>query len=99
MLTQAQVYIKGDVIGVGFRAWVKIHTKMNRIKGWIRNVYEKPEIFGKGGGIEAVFQGQEDDLIKIIEIVKQGSPISQVEEVEVFQQDPKELFETFEIRK
>ena len=99
MNTQAHVYIKGDVIGVGFRAWTKIQTKLTGgVNGWIRNTHDKEEVFGRGGGVEAVFQGEESAVKKMIEIVKTGPPIAHVEEVEVMWQDPKEVFESFEIR-
>lgn len=98
MLTQAHVYIKGDVIGVGFRAWIKIQAKITGVQGWTRNTHDKEDIFGAGGGVEAVFQGEEDAVKKLIELMKQGSAISHVEDVEVIWQEPKEMFETFEIR-
>lgn len=50
MLKQAHVYIKGDVIGVGFRAWTKIQAKFIPVTGWVRNNFENPHIFGKSGG-------------------------------------------------
>ncbi len=99
MLTQVHVYIKGDVIGVGFRAWTKIQAKLNNINGWVKNSHTKPEVFGREGGVEAVFQGQESNVDNIILIVEKGSPISRVEEVEIFWQEPKEVFAGFEIRK
>lgn len=99
MIKQIHLYIKGDVIGVGFRAWTKIKAKIIGVKGWIKNVYNKPEIFGPGGGVEAIFQGDEIKIDKIIVEVKNGPPISNVEEVEMFWEKPKEVFEEFEIRK
>ncbi len=99
MLKQAHLYIKGDVIGVGFRAWTKIQAKINNITGWVKNVYDKPEIFGDAGGVEALIQGSEENVKKMIDVLKQGSPISRVDEVEVIWQNPKEVFEEFEIVK
>ncbi|MEN9328474.1 MAG: hypothetical protein RI947_1282 [Candidatus Parcubacteria bacterium] len=99
MLTQAHVYIKGDVIGAGFRAWIRIQAKMIGVNGWVRDNFERPEIFGKSGGIEAVFQGDEKKVEEIVEAVKQGPAIAHVVDVEVIWQDPKDIFETLEIRK
>ena len=98
MLTQAHIYIKGDVIGVGFRAWTKVQSKITGVHGWIRNTHDKEDLFGRGGGVEAVLQGEQDAVNKLIEIIKQGSSIAHVEEVEVIWQEPKEMFETFEIK-
>ncbi len=99
MLKQVHLYIKGDVIGVGFRAWLKIQAKINRVTGWTRNVYDRPDVFGAGGGVEAVIQGDEEKTNKVIELIKIGPPVSRVEGVEIFPQEAKEVFSGFEIRK
>lgn len=99
MLKQVHVFIKGDVIGVGFRAWTKIQAKMIGVNGWVKNNFERPDIFGEFGGVEAVFQSNEEKIEKIIEIVKQGSPVSHVEDVEFFNEEVKEIYDSFEIRK
>ncbi|MGB9882961.1 MAG: acylphosphatase [Microgenomates group bacterium] len=91
MLKQAHLYIKGDVIGVGFRAWAKIQAKIIGVTGWVRN---HPD-----GFVEAVIQAEEEKLKAMIEALKQGPPIARVDDVEVYWQDVKEIFEEFEIRK
>lgn len=98
-MTQAHIYIIGDVIGVGFRAWTKIHAKHNNIKGWIRNAYHNQEVFGKGGGVEAIFQGDTFAINTMIELIKKGPTVSRVDDVEVYWQTPTEIFSDFEIRK
>jgi acylphosphatase len=99
MIKQVHLYIKGDVIGVGFRAWTKIQAKILGVSGWVRNVYDKPEIFGVYGGVEAVIQGDEEKVEKMIELLKQGPKVSRVSEVEIFWETPKENFDGFEIIK
>jgi acylphosphatase len=99
MLKQARVYIKGDVVGVGFRAWTKIQAKTNNVSGWVRNVYNDPYVFGPSGGIEALFQGEENRVNKMVKLVKTGPPVARVEDVEVFSEKPAEIHEGFEIRK
>lgn len=98
MLKQFHLYIKGEVIGVGFRAWTKIQAKTLGINGWVRNVYDRPEVFGPSGGVEAVIQGEEEKANKMIELLKKGPPTSYVQEVEVFEEKAKEIFDSFEIR-
>lgn len=93
------MYIIGDVIGVGFRAWMKIQAKIIGTKGWVRNVYIHPDKFGPGGGIEAVIQGEDEKVEEMVAKAKEGTPVSRVEDIELYEQSPKELFETFEIRK
>ncbi|HLL60688.1 MAG TPA: acylphosphatase, partial [Candidatus Nitrosocosmicus sp.] len=75
MLKQVHVYIKGDVIGVGFRAWTKIQAKIVDIKGWIKNNHTLPEKFGGSGGIEAVIQGPEDRVVEFIDLLRVGPPV------------------------
>lgn len=99
MLTQVHVFIKGDVIGIGFRAWTKIQAKINNIQGWVSNVYDRPEIFGLGGGVEALIQGEEENVDKMLELLKKGPPVSHVTGIETIPQDVKEIIEGFEIRK
>ena len=99
MSTQAHVYIKGEVIGVGFRAWTKIQAKITGVKGWVRNNFERQDVFGKTGGVEALLQGEESAVEKLIEIISKGSPVSRVDDVEIFWQKPTEIWESFEMRK
>jgi len=99
MLTQAHLYISGDVIGVGFRAWAKIQAKLNQVTGWVRNVIERPEYFGPGGGVEAVVQGEKNQTEAMIKLLKAGPPVARVENVEIIWQEVKEIFEDFSIRK
>ena len=98
-MKQVHVYIKGDVIGVGFRAWTKIQAKINGVHGWVRNVFTRPDMFGPGGGVEAVFQGEEEQVEELVKKVQEGPSVSRVDDVEVTHQMVKEVFETFEIRK
>ncbi|MFA5136049.1 MAG: acylphosphatase [Patescibacteria group bacterium] len=99
MIRQTHLYIKGDVIGVGFRAWTKIQAKIFGVRGWVKNSFDKKNIFGAGGGVEALLQGEDEVLQKMILIIKEGSPVSRVEDVEVYEQEITEIYEGFEIRK
>ncbi|MBI5123677.1 acylphosphatase [Candidatus Roizmanbacteria bacterium] len=91
MLKQAHLYIKGDVIGVGFRAWTKIQAKIIGVTGWVRNNDE--------GFVEAQIQGDEEKIKQIVELIRKGPPVSHVTGVEIFWQEAKEIFDGFEIRK
>lgn len=92
MLRQVHLYIKGDVIGVGFRAWTKIQAKIIGVNGWVKNVFNQSVV-------EAQIQGEENKVKEIIEIIKKGPPVSRVDGVEIIWQDAKELFEEFKIVK
>ncbi len=90
MVKQAHLYIKGDVIGVGFRAWTKIQAKTVGVNGWVRNLNDR---------VEAIIQGDEENVKKAVSLIRRGPPVSHVENVEIFFEKPKEIFEGFEIRK
>ncbi len=97
MIAQAHLYIKGQVIGVGFRAWTKIQARLNRITGWVKNVYNKPKIFGLTGGVEAVIQGEKTVLNKMIKIIKRGPAVARVDQVIVKWEKPTLVFRTFDV--
>ncbi|VVA43244.1 Acylphosphatase [Candidatus Roizmanbacteria bacterium] len=99
MLKQVHLYIKGDVIGVGFRAWTKIQAKIIGVTGWVKNVHIHEDIYGTGGGVEAQIQGEEEKVKQIIELIKNGPPVSHVSGVQIFWQEPKEIFDEFKIVK
>ncbi len=99
MLKQVHLYIKGDVIGVGFRAWTKIQSKIIRVTGWVRNNFENTTVFGKSGGVEAMIQGDEEKINEMLGLLRKGPPVSRVDDIEIFWQDAKEIIEGFEIRK
>lgn len=99
MLKQVHLYIKGDVIGIGFRAWTKIQAKIIGVTGWVRNVFNHPDIFGVGGGVEAQIQGEKEKVDQIVDLIKEGPSVSHVEDVEIFWQEPKEVFDEFKIVK
>lgn len=98
-MKQVRVYVTGDVLGVGFRAWTKIQAKIIGVNGWVRNVHDRPEVFGDRGGVEALLQADEQALHQMIAKLRLGSPVSRVDDIEVHFEDQKEIFETFEIKK
>jgi len=69
------------------------------VNGWIRNSFEHPDKFGAGGGVEALIQGEDAKVEEIVEKIKEGPPVSRVDDVELYWQNIKEVFEGFEIRK
>ncbi len=96
-MEQVHVYIKGKVVGVFFRAWTKEQADFLKITGWVRNVYDNPDVFGENPGVEAVFQGNKERVKHILNLVKQGPPGSKVTDIEVNWEDAKKQFHSFEI--
>ena len=102
MNKQIHVYIIGDVIGVGFRAWTFVKAKELNLTGWVRNNHQRHDVFGRGGGVEALFQGPEDKLLDILHFLRIGPSISRVDDIETYWKDLKEieqLYMSFEVRK
>ena len=91
MLKQVHLFINGGVIGVGFRAWTKIQSKIVGVTGWVRNK--------DADSVEAQIQGEEEKVKQIVELIKKGPPVSHVSDVQAFWQEPKEIFDQFEIKK
>lgn len=90
MLKQFHVFVYGDVIGVGFRAWTKIQAINLGIDGWVRNIEDR---------VEAIIQGEEKTLDKMLSHLRTGPPVSRVDKIETNEEKIKETFSSFEIRK
>ena len=82
--------ISGIVQGVGYRAFVSENAKEHGFKGYVKNLPD--------GRVEAVANIENEDRFKeFIEILKEGSPFSVVENIE-YQEIPFQEFDDFEIR-
>jgi acylphosphatase len=90
MIVNVHVIISGRVQGVWFRASTKKMAEQIGLTGWVRNKSD--------GCVEAVFEGEEQLINKMIEWCHQGSPLSKVKNVEVKNQEPTNEFSDFSIR-
>lgn len=90
-MKRLHVFITGDVVGVGFRAFIKHHALKLGLKGWVRNVDEPVP------GVEAVFEGTGDKLIEIVDICHRGPEVSWVEDVVTTYKNPTGEFDDFTI--
>jgi len=59
------------------------------VKGWVRNLPD--------GRVEAVFEGEKEDVERLIEFCHRGPPLARVEKVEVFWEEYKGEFEDFKL--
>ena len=73
--TIAHVIIRGQVQGVGYRAFVEDEAAILGLEGWIRNRLD--------GSVEAVFAGPADAVETMIEACRQGPWSARVEAVDV----------------
>lgn len=87
---RAHVFISGAVQGVFFRSNTRRKALEFGVRGWVRNLFD--------GRVEAVFEGDEEAVEKMIEWCHRGPPWAVVEKVEVRWEEPKEELKGFEIR-
>jgi len=87
-MQRAHVLIHGRVITVGFRYFIRNKALTLGLNGWIRNI---------DGKVEAVFEGSQDNLNKIIEYCEDGPMISKVSKVDIKYEKPENL-KGFEIK-
>lgn len=69
-MRRVHINISGNVQGVGFRYSVYIKALFYGIKGWIKNL--------ENGDVEAVFEGKNDKIRKIIGFCKEGPFLANV---------------------
>ncbi len=82
--------ISGKVQGVWYRKFVSENAKNEGFKGYVKNLPD--------GRVEAVVNIEnENELNKFIEILRKGSPYSEVKDIEIIKTDDVS-FNDFEIR-
>ena len=89
MTMNARLIITGNVQGVGFRAFVRNRAIKNNVTGWVKNLND--------GSVEALLSGSQDNLNKLIEITRRGTPWSKVSNVVVTYSEDQEEYSLFEI--
>lgn len=81
-MKQYHLFIIGDVIGVGYRSWMKREASKLGIVGWVKNRDDQ--------AVEAVVQGEDKNVQDIIALCKKGPTVAWVEKVEV-REEPVDL--------
>jgi acylphosphatase len=83
--------IKGLVQGVWFRATTREQALAHHVTGWVKNT--------NAGNVEAVFEGEADDVEKVIQWCHRGPGGARVEEVDVETEEYKGEYSTFSIER
>lgn len=89
MKEAAHVFVSGSVQGVFYRSWTEQAARRLGLKGWVRNLPD--------GRVEAVFEGEGQKMVKMLELCRKGPPHARVEKVEV-RKEPCCGFAGFEVR-
>jgi len=72
--TRIHAWVSGRVQGVFFRATTRRKAKKLNVKGWVKNLSD--------GRVEAVFEGDKDNVEKIVKWCHKGSIPAKVNKVE-----------------
>ncbi len=70
-----RIIVTGKVQGVFFRQALKVMAKKNDVFGWVKNL--------KDGRVEAVLEGNEEKVSRLIEWAHGGPANARVEDVEI----------------
>ena len=89
-MVRKHVVIKGWVQGVFFRATVRERALARGLTGWVENTLN--------GNVEAVFEGDEEELENLIRWCHKGPPGAVVKEVRVRTEAYTGEFSTFSIK-
>lgn len=87
---RAYAVISGRVQGVFFRLETKHAADGYGVFGWVRNK--------RDGTVEAVFEGDKEKVLSVLEWCKHGPPVSRVQHVDVTWEAYTGEFNSFSIR-
>lgn len=90
MRVRAHVFVSGRVQGVFFRHETRLRALRYNVTGWVRNLPD--------GRVEAIFEGEKENVEAMIEFCRKGPPGAVVENVEVIWENPTGEFKDFRIR-
>ena len=90
-ILRAHVWVKGRVQGVGFRAHVEYYARQIGVTGWVRNV--------GWNTVEAVAEGERNQVERFIEMMKQGPNASRVDESIIEWEDVTGEFQEFGVKR
>lgn len=89
-MTRIHVYVSGMVQGVFFRYETRRLAQELGVNGWVRNLPD--------GRVEAVFEGEESLVDKMVEFCRKGPPGAMVTDVKVEREEYRGEFKSFIIR-
>ncbi len=86
---RAHAIISGRVQGVFFRAETRDEAERHEVGGWVKNRSD--------GTVEALFEGNEAAVSKVLEWCKSGPPQARVKDVDIDWKDYKGEFDSFRV--
>ncbi len=89
-LKRVHVLISGRVQHVYFRHHTEQEAAKYHVNGWVRNLPD--------GRVEALFEGEEGDVDRILQFCRTGPPSAHVEQVEAVEEPFVGEFKDFMVR-
>ena len=89
MLKRMHVIISGHVQGIFFRTFIKENAQQLDIKGYVKNL--------PAGEVEAVFEGQKENIEKMVLVCKKGHKLASIEKIDIKEEKPTKEFSGFAI--
>jgi len=86
---RVRLFVTGKVQGVFFRQSLKVMAKKNDIFGWVKNL--------KDGRVEAVLEGNEENVSRLVEWAHGGPANARVEDVEIRNEKFSAEFSKFDV--
>jgi len=87
---RAHVFVSGRVQGVFFRSETQDEAIRRSLTGWVRNILD--------GRVEAVFEGEKENVERLIEFCRRGPHGARVTRVDVSWENYTGEFKGFRIR-
>jgi acylphosphatase len=84
-----RIIVTGKVQGVFFRQALKVMAKKNDVFGWVKNL--------KDGRVEAVLEGDEEKVSRLVEWAHGGPANARVEDVEIRNETFSSEFSKFDV--
>src|SRR5205085_3780356 len=83
LVIRRRIVAHGRVQGVFFRDSVRRLAQQREVAGWVSNRWD--------GAVEAVFEGEQDAVERLVRFMHEGPRGAAVERVEVFEEEPEGL--------
>jgi len=84
-----RLFVTGKVQGVFFRQTLKVMAKKNDVFGWVKNLED--------GRVEAVLEGDEDNISRLVEWARGGPANARVEDVNIHNEKFTSEFSSFDV--
>ena len=86
---RVRLFVTGKVQGVFFRQTLKVMAKKNDVFGWVKNL--------KDGRVEAVLEGDEEKVTRLVEWAHGGPANAIVEDIEIRNEEFSGEFSKFDV--